>query len=129
MCLLLTMTLLSSATKRPLAQWGRTLCTPDTKGLPSHARRFATPASANRPEGSIGDAFTSLSKYQTELPPRFGELKKQLVGQNGDAVLDSWMRLIRHLEEETIPSVNELSHLIIPEVEFSAIVENGGRPP
>jgi hypothetical protein len=56
-------------------------------------------------------------------------LKQQLVGQNGEAILDSWLRLLKHLEEETIPSVNELSHSIIPEVDFSSIVENGGQLP
>ncbi|KAJ4171803.1 hypothetical protein NW754_007398 [Fusarium falciforme] len=78
---------------------------------------------------SIGDAFASLSKNEIELPRRFGQLKNQLIGDSGRAILDSWVRLLQHVEKETIPSVNEISSSIIPEVEFSSIVENGGQLP
>ncbi|KAF5013125.1 hypothetical protein FDECE_845 [Fusarium decemcellulare] len=101
------------------------------RSLKSHDRSFASAVATlgNRSEGSIGDAFASLSKNEIELPPRFAELKRQLIGQNGDAVLDSWVRLLNHIEKETLPSIKEISHSIIPEVEFSAIVKNGGQLP
>lgn len=99
------------------------------KTLLSHNQGFASKATGNRSEGSIGDAFASLSKNNIELPARFGELKRDLVGRNGEAILDSWHRLLKHIEKETIPKVNELRHSIIPEVEFRSIAENGGHLP
>ncbi|CAH0035518.1 unnamed protein product [Clonostachys rhizophaga] len=107
----------------------RTLGYPAIRYTCSSVRGLASMALGNRSEGSIGDAFASLSTNNFELPPRFGSLKQQLVGQNGEAILDSWLRLLKHLDEETIPSVNELSHSIIPEVDFSSIVQNGGQLP
>ncbi|CAH0047470.1 unnamed protein product [Clonostachys solani] len=107
----------------------RTLRYPAVRRTHSSVRGLASAVLGNRSEGSIGDAFASLSTNNFELPPRFSSLKQQLVGQNGEAILDSWLRLLQHLEEETIPSINELSHSIIPEVNFSSIVENGGLLP
>ncbi|KAJ4180186.1 hypothetical protein NW767_014452 [Fusarium falciforme] len=106
---------------RPLGQGPRL--------LPLRGRGLASVAPGNRSQGSIGDAFASLSKKEIELPRRFGQLKNQLIGDSGRAILDSWVRLLQHVEKETIPSVNELSSSIIPEVEFSSIVENGGQLP
>jgi hypothetical protein len=83
----------------------------------------------NRTAGSIGDAFASLSIYNIELPARFSELKRDLVERNGETTLDSWHRLLKHIERETTPKVNELSHSIIPEVEFRSIVKNRGHLP
>lgn len=93
--------------------------------------RFASTstASTNRSEGSIGDAFTSLSKSQIELPQRFADLKRGIIDTNGDAILDGWSRLLNHLETEAIPKVKELSSNSIPEVSFSSIAENGGHLP
>ncbi|WAO96089.1 Hypothetical protein NCS54_01375100 [Fusarium falciforme] len=113
--------LCQGAAVRPLGQGPRL--------LPLRGRGLASVAPGNRSEGSIGDAFTSLSKNEIELPHRFGQLKNQLIGDSGRAILDSWVRLLQHVEKETIPSVNELSSSIIPEVEFSSIVENGGQLP
>lgn len=45
------------------------------------------------------------------------------------AILDSWFRLLKHINQKTLPSIKELSHSIIPEVELTAIVENGGQLP
>lgn len=84
---------------------------------------------SNRGEGSIGDAFASLSKNQKELPPRFSELKREIIGTHGDAVLASWNRLLKHLGEQTIPGVEELGPRSVPEVEFAAVVENKGDLP
>lgn len=56
-------------------------------------------------------------------------MKRDLVGRNGEAIFDSWHRLLKRIERETIPKVNDLSHSIIPEVEFPSIVENGGHLP
>lgn len=84
---------------------------------------------SNRGEGSIGDAFASLSKSQKELPPRFSDLKREIIGVHGDAILASWMRLLKHLGEQTIPGVEELGPQSVPEVDFATIVENKGDLP
>ncbi|KAF2014165.1 DUF1479-domain-containing protein [Aaosphaeria arxii CBS 175.79] len=91
--------------------------------------RSASSAPANRSEGSIGDAFATLSKSQTELPLRFSALKKEIVGENGDAILDSWHRILGHIKSDTIPRVQTESSAAVPEVEFRAIAENNGRLP
>lgn len=120
---------LTSSLRRSLTHRGATLRALDPRVIQCHSKTFASKTPGNRSEGSIGDAFASLSNNEIELPARFAELKRGLIGQNGDAILDSWMRLLKHLEKETIPQVNELSHSIIPEVDFSSIVENGGELP
>jgi hypothetical protein len=84
---------------------------------------------SNRGEGSIGDAFASLSKNQKELPPRFSELKREILGAHGDAILTSWDRLLKHLGEQTIPRVKELGPQSVPEVDFAAIIDNKGDLP
>ncbi|OTB03267.1 hypothetical protein M426DRAFT_60889 [Hypoxylon sp. CI-4A] len=83
----------------------------------------------SKPEGSIGDAFASLSNNHVELPPRFGDLKRELIGANGEAILDSWFRLLRHLDNETLPRVASMGPGAVPEITFSSIMENGGRLP
>lgn len=93
------------------------------------AVRSVSTAPTNRSEGSIGDAFASLSKNNIELPARFIQLKKELAGQNGEAIVDSWHRLLNHLETETLPRVRELASATVPEVEFSSIKRNGGKLP
>jgi hypothetical protein len=67
-------------------------------GLPTpphhEATQVAMTPSANRAEGSFGNAFASLSSETNKLPPRFKELKLQLIGNNEDAILASWQRLL-----------------------------------
>lgn len=97
-----------------------------------HPTRFVSTASetrSNRSSGSIGDAFASLSNSQSELPERFAKLKRDIIGVYGEAIVDSWMRLLRHLETESIPLVKELSSNSVPEVNFEAIVQNNGYLP
>lgn len=80
----------------------------------------------NRAEGSIANAFASLSNHSQELPPRFLDLKRELIKGNETAVLDSWNRLLDRLEAGRLAHWN--SHLI-PEVHFSAIQANSGELP
>ncbi|KAF5671656.1 hypothetical protein FHETE_4026 [Fusarium heterosporum] len=63
------------------------------------------------------------------LPPRFGQSKRELVGDNGEAILDRWKLLVQHVKKETTPHVQELCSSIIPDVESSAILANAGHVP
>jgi hypothetical protein len=100
-------------------------------GLPTpphhEATQVATTPSANRAEGSFGNAFASLSSETNKLPPRFKELKLQLIGNNEDAILASWQRLLEVIASSTIPRIKNLGQKSIPSVEFSAIKD--GRLP
>jgi hypothetical protein len=94
-------------------------------GLPTpphhEATQVAMTPSANRAEGSFGNAFASLSSETNELPPRLKELKLQLIGNNEDAILASWQRLLEVIASSTIPRIKNLGQKSIPSVEFSAI--------
>lgn len=51
--------------------------------------------------GDISSVFPSLSgKKPDPLPPRFGQLKKELIRGNEDAVRVSWQRLVESLQAE-----------------------------
>lgn len=96
--------------------------------VPRHeARQGATTSSENRAEGSFENAFASLSSETKELPPRFRELKLQLVRNNEDAILASWHRLLEVITSSTIPRIKNLGQKAIPSVDFSAIKD--GRLP
>ena len=95
---------------------------------PHHgASQIPTATSANRAEGSFGDAFTSLSTGTEELPPRFKELKLQLLQNNENAILASWHRLLEAITHSTVPDIQSLGQKAIPSVDFSAIKD--GRLP
>lgn len=99
------------------------------KSSSAEGARSGGNGNSNRSEGSIGDAFASLSKNQVELPTRFSELKRSLAGNNSEAILESWSRLLRHLQTQTLPRVGKLGPAAVPEVEFRSIEENGGQLP
>lgn len=86
-------------------------------------------SAANRSEGSIANAFVSLSKGQVELPPRFAELKREITAGNGELILNSWHRLLRHIQLKTIPRIAQFSSSAVPEVQFEDIKKNGGGLP
>lgn len=80
----------------------------------------------NRAEGSIANAFASMSDESQELPPRFVDLKRELVQGNGSAILDGWNRLLNRLAPERLA---QWDSQMIPEVHFSAIQANKGKLP
>jgi hypothetical protein len=86
-----------------------------------HARRAGTAAvkATAKREGSIADAFNSLSgNTRKELPPRFRELKNQLVLGHEDRVIASWKRLLNDLRLEN-EKISRQGPQVIPEIEFS----------
>jgi hypothetical protein len=86
-------------------------------------------ATSNRGGGSssIATAFASLSAADAALPPRFVDLKRNLIKGHEEAVLAGWNRLLqRRLASDKL---TKLDSSVIPEVEFAAIVQNGGRLP
>lgn len=87
------------------------------------------PATSNRGEGSssIATAFASLSVADVALPSRFADLKRNLIKGNEEAVLEGWKRLLR--QRLASDKLDELDSSAIPEVEFEAIVQNGGQLP
>jgi len=75
-------------------------------------------------EGDISSVFISLSGNKAEaLPPRFAQLKREIIGGHGDALLASWMRLIPVVEAKVTES-NERGPSIFPEVEFDDVKNN-----
>lgn len=80
----------------------------------------------NRAEGSIANAFASMSDQSQELPLRFIGLKRDLMQRNGFAILDSWNRLLNRLAPEKLASWDSQ---MIPEVQFSTIQSNQGELP
>jgi len=79
-------------------------------------------------EGDISSVFASLAGDKTdELPSRFAELKREIIGEHGDAILASWKRLIPVVEEK-VREANERGPSIFPEVQFSDIQRNNIDP-
>lgn len=72
-------------------------------------------------EGDISSVFASLAgDKKEELPTRFADLKREIIGQYGDAVLASWKRLLPVVEAK-VREANERGPSIFPEVQFSDI--------
>lgn len=86
-------------------------------------------SSSNRPAGSIGSAFASLSNGAVNLPPRFQQLKKDIVGKNAEAILSSWNRLLDHLSSTILPTIASQGGDLIPEISFNAIKASGNQLP
>jgi hypothetical protein len=87
------------------------------------------PKSRRQGGGTIGDAFSSTSSYSMSLTPRYAALKQELAQGREQAVLNSWLRLLEHLETKTLPEIEELGSSIIPEVQYADIVANGEELP
>src|SRR5271155_6172469 len=75
-------------------------------------------------EGDISSVFASLAGGKTEaLPARFAELKREIIGEHGDAILASWKRLIPVVEAK-VREANERGPSIFPEVQFEDVKNN-----
>lgn len=83
--------------------------------------RHAATATTQKREGDISDAFASLSGLTFKpLEPRFADMKAKMIAGNGEALFDSWNRLLASLREE-IPIIAEKGPRIVPEIDFKDI--------
>ena len=90
-------------------------------GLSSIHQRRAAATQAQKREGTIADAFASLSGQSWEpLEPRFANIKQNLIEGYEDAVRASWDRLLLRLENET-RLITQLGSKVIPELNFADI--------
>jgi hypothetical protein len=72
-------------------------------------------------EGDISSVFASLAGDEAKaLPPRFLELKKEIIGKHGADILTSWKRLLPVVEEK-VREAREKGPSIFPEVRFTDI--------
>ena len=100
-----------------LAQMSRTNLPPAPSAMEPRKR-------IPKAEGDISSVFASMANDKREiLPERFVELKREIVGENGDAILASWKRLLPVVEAK-VREAKELGSSIFPEVEFSDIQSN-----
>jgi len=75
-------------------------------------------------EGDISSVFVSLSREKrNDIPTRLGDLKREIIGHHGDAILASWKRLLPVVEAK-VREANERGPSIFPEVEFLDIEKN-----
>jgi Gig2-like len=79
-------------------------------------------------EGDISDVFASLAgDAMVPLPQRYGELKREIIGGNGDAILASWKRLLPIVEQRA-HEAKEVGSSIFPQIEFSDMKNSGVDP-
>lgn len=84
-------------------------------------RNMATQA-GNR-EGDISSVFVSLSGGSAApLPPRFADIKRQLIAGNEMRLRESWNSLLSALAVETA-TVARLGSDIIPQIDFRDIAQ------
>lgn len=85
------------------------------------ATRRNAATSTQKRAGDISDAFVSLSGQAFKpLPPKYADLKLQLLKGNEQAIRDSWERLLAHLRQE-VPVIKELGSRIVPEIAYQDI--------
>lgn len=83
--------------------------------------RCAATATTQKQEGTIADAFASLSGQQfAPLEPRFATLKQNLVEGHEDAVHASWNRLLDRLAVET-QTIAKLGSAVVPDINYQDI--------
>jgi len=83
--------------------------------------RTAATATQGKKEGTIADAFASLSGQNFEaLEPRFADVKAELIKGNEEAVTASWNRLLVRLQEE-IQTIQQLGSTVVPQIDFKDI--------
>ncbi|KAG9948564.1 DUF1479-domain-containing protein, partial [Aureobasidium melanogenum] len=84
-------------------------------------RHAAMATRAQKREGDISDAFSSLSGLTpAPLEPRFAILKSEMVAGKEALIQDSFFRLLDALKEE-IAVVKALKSKVIPEIDFKDI--------
>lgn len=86
-----------------------------------YIRNASTTAQAQKREGTIADAFASLSGQQFgPLEPRFAAVKSALISGREDAVHASWKRLLSRLQDE-VRIISHKKSSIIPAMDFKDI--------
>lgn len=95
-----------------------------TRTAISHTRNVITHTSPNPPIKAVGDissVFPSLSgATSVPLPPRFANLKSQLIAGHEERLRASWEQLLSSLKQE-IEVIKALGPAIIPELDFRDI--------
>ncbi len=87
-------------------------------GASRRATTISKPERTSKPAGDISSVFPSLSgAVSAPLPPRFADLKRQLVHGHEDQLRDSWQRLLATLREET-EVIKALGSRVVPELSF-----------
>ena len=87
-------------------------------GAQRRATTISNPERASKPAGDISSVFPSLSgAVSAPLPPRFADLKRQLIHGHEDQLRDSWQRLLAKLREET-EVIKALGSRVVPELSF-----------
>lgn len=83
--------------------------------------RTATTTAKGKKEGTIADAFASLSGQKFEaLEPRFAAVKAELIKGNEEAVVESWKRLLLRLQGE-VKTIQQVGSSVVPQIQFSDI--------
>lgn len=82
------------------------------------AYRQASTTAQQKREGTIADAFASLSGQQFgPLEPRFASVKSALINGHEEAVQASWTRLLSQLQRE-VKVISQKKSSIIPVIDF-----------
>jgi hypothetical protein len=82
-----------------------------------------------RSEGDVSSIFASMAndpwvhKRGERLPEQFVELKREIIGDNGDAILASWKRLLPVIEAK-VREAKQRGPSIFPELDFSDVEKN-----
>ena len=93
-------------------------------GASAPALAFKSRKRFPKEEGDISSVFASLSGGNAqELPLRFARLKREIIGEHGEALLASWKRLIPVIEG-AVREATEHGPSIFPEVEFEDVRNN-----
>ncbi|KAH9992566.1 DUF1479 domain protein [Xylariaceae sp. FL0662B] len=72
-------------------------------------------------EGNIADAFVALSEAnRSPLPHRFLELKRSLVADHEDRIIESWNRLLNQLNRER-DIIGRTGSDVIPSIKFETL--------
>lgn len=67
----------------------------------AHMGMGTTSTRAQKAEGTIEGIFSTFTQAAPPLPQRFADLKKDIVGNNADGVVETWRQVLQELEEVT----------------------------
>jgi len=82
-------------------------------------------AAAQKREGDISDAFTSLSggSDATPLDQKYSVLKRRLIAGHEERFLDAWQRLLRQLKTD-VDHISKQGTNVIPQVDFERVTRD-----
>ncbi|KAL8657444.1 MAG: hypothetical protein Q9226_001916 [Calogaya cf. arnoldii] len=91
------------------------------------ASTSTSPSTTSKPTGDISSVFPSLSGSSPEpLPPRFTDIKKQLIHGREAQVQDSWNHLLNVLQKKR-EEIKTKGSSIVPEINFWDLEDVGKR--